>query len=1034
MSETTAAALIIPKFNGDFENWIEFRDKFAELVDGDSGLSGVQKFTFLEYSLTGGPVAQQQLIDSLEVSGANYATLWKRVSDEYGDPSEARRYHVAKLFDSEELREDNCSPDDLRRLIDEFSGHVAALKRLQVPTETWDPLVHLLGSKLPPRIKKRWKLKFFLSSRAEKLTEMIKFLEGEYKYLKRRDGKRDLNRRINAMEIRFAAEGVNHCPVCYYGNHVNLDKCKTFREISRIGRVKLVKELEYCPHCLWPPEAPKHREICDEENHDELLLLSKSQLKAVDIKDRRVEGFSNFQTHYPLRATVRACMEDSEGKSRSFRAFLGTGDEPNAMSKKLCDLLGHPLYPPSKKFSKLTNILEEKTRDVLGYTEVKVRSRVGHFEESMWFVVVNELDCKEYPEPNVRLGDISIPRVVTLADPHFDRPEPVDVVFGATSFGSLLEQGYVDAGDPDQPIWQETVFGWIAAGNVRVIDNDSPKIEWEYLRNPKSSDCQETFFKKYSTAEATVRVCRKFAQYSRARRSLSRSPTMSGPNDPELVAKIYAYLTMQRRLRSVVPKFNGDYDKWDEFCRKFDALVHGDPRLTDRQKFDFLRGALTGPARQLISSIDFKPENYGLAWRTINDRFRDSRELKQHHISEIFNRKAMSENSSQELRELIDAFDKNLSALSGLQAAPVGSWDLFTVHLLKSKLTPFLRQKCERRAASTSAKDERLSDVMTFLRGMVTTLANGESSRHRSREGAKKLCPMCQGNHDLAECRHFIELDAYARINAALKLDCCFNCLMPGHDELSCKCTPACAICDKQHHELLHLRINQTTLLTKQPQPKVVNKAAAVPAASIKSNDIGNPLVDKIASMIFKSSLKPTAVVYLYDHRGELHECRVLLDSDSQQHWISRQACQRLGLDRRLSGWNAERLELAEVRLRSRLGDFETRMLCRVTRKLDRARSPRFRWREREQCAQIPQSMQLADPRFDRPSGVDMVVGARQFYRLLASYKRIKINRDRLVLQESVLGWIVMGAAPGPQQVPRDGEACNERMLPCNIM
>uniref|UniRef100_A0ABD2W202 Uncharacterized protein n=1 Tax=Trichogramma kaykai TaxID=54128 RepID=A0ABD2W202_9HYME len=312
------------------------------MIDADSGLYGVQKFTFLEYSLIGGPVSQ--LIDSLEVSGANYATLWKRVSDEYGDPSEARRYHVAKLFDSEQLREDNCSPDDLRRLIDEFAVRVAALKRLHVPTETWDPLlVHLLSSK------------------AEKLTEMIKFLEGEYWYLKRRDGKRDLNRRIDAMEMRFTAEGVNHCPVYCYGNHVNLDKCKTFRKISRIGRVKLVKELECCSNCLWPPEAPKHREICDkfrEENQDhELLHLSKLQLKAVDIKDDLAEGFSNFQTHYPLRATVRAYAENSEGKSRSFRAFLGTGDKFNLMSKKLCDLLGHPLYPPSKRLSKLTDIL-----------------------------------------------------------------------------------------------------------------------------------------------------------------------------------------------------------------------------------------------------------------------------------------------------------------------------------------------------------------------------------------------------------------------------------------------------------------------------------------------------------------------------------------------------------------------------------------------------------------------------------------------------------------------------------------------------
>jgi len=53
----------------------------------------------------------------------------------------------------------------------------------------------------------------------------------------------------------------------------------------------------------------------------------------------------------------------------------------------------------------------------------------------------------------------------------------------------------------------------------------------------------------------------------------------------------------------------------------------------------------------------------------------------------------------------------------------------------------------------------------------------------------------------------------------------------------------------------------------------------------------------------------------------------------------------------------------------------------------------------------------LADEQFDQPGSIDLIIGADLFYEILQSGRRT-CPGNFLVLQETVLGWIISGRTP----------------------
>ncbi|XP_076660770.1 uncharacterized protein LOC143364165 [Halictus rubicundus] len=73
----------IPTFDGNYSQWIRFRDTFTSLVHDCDKLTDVDRLSYLVSSLSG-PAAR--ILESFSVSATNYNLAWSRLKQRYDDP------------------------------------------------------------------------------------------------------------------------------------------------------------------------------------------------------------------------------------------------------------------------------------------------------------------------------------------------------------------------------------------------------------------------------------------------------------------------------------------------------------------------------------------------------------------------------------------------------------------------------------------------------------------------------------------------------------------------------------------------------------------------------------------------------------------------------------------------------------------------------------------------------------------------------------------------------------------------------------
>jgi hypothetical protein len=114
-------------------------------------------------------------------------------------------------------------------------------------------------------------------------------------------------------------------------------------------------------------------------------------------------------------------------------------------------------------------------------------------------------------------------------------------------------------------------------------------------------------------------------------------------------------------------------------------LVHDDERLSDCQKFHYLKSCLTNEALRTVESLAVSSTNYQAAYEIIQNRFKNERLIVQDHIFSILNAPVISKASDSNLRQLLDNITINLEALESLNV-PVDQWGDILVAIINTKL------------------------------------------------------------------------------------------------------------------------------------------------------------------------------------------------------------------------------------------------------------------------------------------------------------------------------------------------------------
>lgn len=470
------------------------------------------------------------------------------------------------------------------------------------------------------------------------------------------------------------------------------------------------------------------------------------------------------------------------------------------------------------------------------------------------------------------------------------------------------------------------------------------------------------------------------------------------------------------------PSFDGDFQHWLEFRDMYISLIHNNARINEISKFHYLRASFKGSASSVIQSLEFTASNYKIAWKLLTERYDNNKILITNHIQALFNVEQVQKDSSKSLRNLIDVTNKNLRALSGL-GQPTDHWDILIIFMMTKKLD-FISNRQWEEHKNNLTEQPSLKQFCTFLNNRAELLetlhnnkttkknTNTETSTQKSKSFAivtennssrKPMCPLCKQDHYLFNCQSFRALDVDTRnIKVASLNNVCKNCLRTGHQSKQCRLARLthCKYCNFKHNTLLHKDLDKSKSHTSTD---IENVALSTNTYHLSSTPTKTPHV-----------LLSTALVKVVGKDGRVHNARVLLDNGSTSNFVTSELCEKLGLPRRATGSTIVGINSqvssstysCSLTFQSSHGNYRANIDCYILPQITSSLPSTFIFKEH---LNLPDGIQLADPSFNVPAAVDILIGAQIFRNILGS-NSIILGKNQPVLRESKLGWIMSGS------------------------
>lgn len=459
--------------------------------------------------------------------------------------------------------------------------------------------------------------------------------------------------------------------------------------------------------------------------------------------------------------------------------------------------------------------------------------------------------------------------------------------------------------------------------------------------------------------------------------------------------------------------FNGEYDKWLEFRDTYQSLIHENAKLADIQKYHYLRAYLGPNILEIIASLEFSASNYQGAWDLICNRFNNNRILIQNHVKALFSMIKIQDESSTNLRKIVDSVAKHLRALKTLNE-PTDTWDTLIIYLITTKLDDSTLRKWEEFKAGCTVPT--LDDLNTFLKARADLLESLEYSKSDTKQYKPELrshkkvksfygngelsdqpqtqhkCSFCRKEHYIQSCSDFLKLSVKERVEQAKRKKLCLNCLRYGHIYQRCY-SGSCKQCKEKHNTLLHIDKKNENTKSQENTEGNVN----LHSRNVQTNQV----------------LLSTVLINVFDKNSKAHAARALLDAGSQSSFLTESFCDKLKLNKMSTNITINSLNETEsrcknkcnLRIQSRLNSFTTEIMCLLVPQIT-GLLPNFEIDMGN--LEIPENIKLSDPSFNVPGHIDMLIGADLFWDLIC-VGQVKLGKNGPYLQKTKFGWVVSG-------------------------
>ena len=267
-----------------------------------------------------------------------------------------------------------------------------------------------------------------------------------------------------------------------------------------------------------------------------------------------------------------------------------------------------------------------------------------------------------------------------------------------------------------------------------------------------------------------------------------------------------------------IQPFGGDLTFWTPFWESYRTAIHDNPKLTDTEKFNYLRSFLVGNALDAISGLSLTAPNYTEAVFILEKRFGNKQRIVAKHMDALMNIEAVtSQHNLRALRRLYDNVESHTRSLKSL-GVESGTYGSLLASVLINKLPQELQLLVSRRIGEEKWElDEMLEVIGEELQARERTKAMTAPTAPVVKKPGRELptaaalltrsgngpsngpsCSYCQQPHSSNSCHVATHPDARRQI--LQKAGRCFICLRRGLISRECHSNAKCFKCGGRHH------------------------------------------------------------------------------------------------------------------------------------------------------------------------------------------------------------------------------------------
>lgn len=403
----------IPKFNGNYMNWLQFKDTFTALVDANQQLTNIEKFIHLKNSLTG---TASSILDQFQVSSDNYSAAFDLLKQRYENRGLILKAHLDQIF---ALKINHKNYKDLKYFCDALVANISAIKSLEIDVFNWDRLlIHHFVKEFTCEMIAEWER---LDSSS--LTDLIAFVneKAHHMELSAHHSRQPLKPQPKRVLV---ATGYS-CLYCHESHR--LTKCSSFTQLNVSERSKFVYQNKLCRMCLRKGHFTKE---CFSK--DTCIHCKRRHHTALhDETQPKVALTVTNGTNLCLLTTAMVYVLNKHGDRIQARAILDNGSQANF----ICESLATQLALPKNKLNVPIQGIHHQTANIADSINLKLCSHVNNFKLGASCLILNSI-TSETPQTCFRT-DVPFPKRL-LADPRFSTSAPVSLLLGADIFWQIL--------------------------------------------------------------------------------------------------------------------------------------------------------------------------------------------------------------------------------------------------------------------------------------------------------------------------------------------------------------------------------------------------------------------------------------------------------------------------------------------------------------------------------------------------------------------------------------------------------------------